>query len=253
MCFELHNTTSVYSQNTGWRYERFGCIWLHHVLHPRRFVAYSIRGPTTSCRSHANCIAHITCMEFDILLTVHRNRNDSLISVWPCLNVRRWKIRVHKRFQASFFSAFCCTRGLCRRQADSQWDGGRWSTKSFKDSEVHCVGVFGQMSDSHGWSIDNEEYLECYWITFDERVWIKNPDQMPSSDASNHELGSGPCGYPEVWVVVKRNGPHHQQVNKLRWLRGNSLDGINLPSQGEAGTRAKGRRVGTWDEGSCDL
>ena len=153
----------------------------------------------------------------------------------------------------SFFSAFCCTRGLCRCQADLQWDGGRWSTKSFKDSEVHCVGVFGQMSDSHGWSIDNEEYLECYWITFDERVWIKNPDQMPSSDASNHELGSGPCGYPEVWVVVKRNAPHHQQVNKLHWLRGNSLDGINLPSQGEAGTRAKGRRVGTWDEGSCDL
>lgn len=147
-------------------------------------------------------------------------------------------------------NGFIIWRGLCRRQADSQWDGGRWSTKSFKDSEVHCVGVFGQMSDSHGWSIDNEEYLE---ITFDERVWIKKSDQMPSSDASNHELGSGPCGYPEVWVVVKRNGPHHQQVNKLHWLRGNSLDGINLPSQGEAGTRAKGRRVGTWDEGSCDL
>ena len=166
-----------------------------------------------------------------------------------------WKIRVQRTsgYQRVAFSAFCCTRGLCRRQADSQWDGGCWSTKSFKDSEVHCVGVFGQMSDSHGWSIDNEDDLKCYWITFDEHVWIKNPDQMPSSDASNHELGSGPCSYPEVWVVVKRNGPHHQQVNKLHWLRGNSLDGINLPSQGEAGTRAEGRRVGTWDEGSCDL
>lgn len=154
MCFELHNPTSVYSQNiqnTGWRYERFGCIWLHHVLHPRRFVVYSIRGTTTSCRSHANCIAHITCMEWTSCLLYMATEMTVWYqsdNVWhPTLkdpSTAYQRLPVTKRVFFRPFVApempFTLWRGLCRHKADSQWDGGRWSTKSFKDSEVRCVG-----------------------------------------------------------------------------------------------------------------